>query len=97
VPCGNLFIEDHIGNIMFTKLFNVDDLGDWMLCVTEEEERRNGIFLNQQQVYCPRVFQLDMDKVGKLIKLQPSVSHHNNNDGNLEEIKTKISVDPTLD
>jgi hypothetical protein len=34
VPCGNLFIEDHIGNIMFTKLFNVDDLGDWMLCVT---------------------------------------------------------------
>jgi hypothetical protein len=82
---------------MFRELSDSDDLGEWMRCATKEDERRNGIFLNQQHANCPRVFQLDIDKVEKLIELQSAISHHNNSDGHWEEIKAKISVDPTLD
>jgi hypothetical protein len=64
----NLLVEDQTNNIMFGKLPNSDDLGDWMRCATEEEERKNGIFLSQQQGNCPRVFQLDIDHVEKLIE-----------------------------
>ncbi len=92
----NLLVEDHIDNIMFGKLSNSNYLGDWMQCVTEEDIR-NGIFVNEQQVNCPRIFQLDIDKVEKLIEFQSTISHHNNSDGHWEEIKAKISVDPILD
>jgi hypothetical protein len=40
----NLLVEDQIDNIMFRELFDSDDLGDWMRCVAEEEEKRNDIF-----------------------------------------------------
>jgi hypothetical protein len=43
----NLLVEDQTGNIMFGELFDFDDLGDWMRRVTEEEERKNDIFLNK--------------------------------------------------
>jgi hypothetical protein len=39
-------IKNQADNIVFGKLFNSDDLEDWMWCVTTEEERRNEIFLN---------------------------------------------------
>jgi hypothetical protein len=32
-----------------------------------------------------------------LAKPQPTINHHNNNDGCWEEIKSKINVDPTFD
>lgn len=40
---------------------------------------------------------MDIDKVEKLAKPQPTINHHNNNDNCYEEIKSKINVYPTFD
>lgn len=76
----NLLVENQTNNIMFRKLSDSNDLGDWMQCVAKEKERRNNIFLNKQQDDCPKVFQLDTDNVEKQVKPQPTINHHNNND-----------------
>ncbi len=42
-----LLLEEQT-NIIYGKLSNYDDFGDWIWCVSKEEKRRNEIFFGEQ-------------------------------------------------
>jgi hypothetical protein len=43
----NLLLEEQT-EIIYGKLSNYDDFGDWIQCVSKEEKSRNEIFIGKQ-------------------------------------------------
>jgi hypothetical protein len=61
----NLLLEEQIDNVIFGEFFDFDDVGDWISCAAEDEDRRKQIFADNIKEKMSVVFQPEADMDGK--------------------------------
>lgn len=96
---NNLLLEDQTKNIIFREISNYEDYEDWMKCVAKEENVQKVAYDAEQLEECLLVLQLGKQNDEGAAKVVANT--HNDSIANQQrrwgQLKSKISVDPSLD